>query len=278
MRSAALELARLDERRLETLDAGAGTGFTTEGIVERVDAGLRDDARPEPASAPPRRAQAGARGVREGAGRRRGAAVPDRPLRPLRLRRLDRVLARTRARDRRGLPRAAARRGRARGRPGAARRPPRCAGWPSCGCCSRPSRSTATGSSARASRTSRSSPSRPDWYRDRRSRYAVAVERPQARRRAVAARLRAHRGPERADDLRRRLCSPGASCAGSLAGAVFVPVGVALACARGWRRAGDTGAVAVAARRRRVAARRAVALLAPAHGHRDDGQRRRPLR
>src|SRR3954471_19599609 len=37
MRSAALGAARLDERRLLTLDAGAGTGFTTEGIVERVD-------------------------------------------------------------------------------------------------------------------------------------------------------------------------------------------------------------------------------------------------
>ena len=38
MRSAALDAARLDERGLRTLDAGAGTGFTTEGIVERVDA------------------------------------------------------------------------------------------------------------------------------------------------------------------------------------------------------------------------------------------------
>jgi MPBQ/MSBQ methyltransferase len=38
MRAAALELARLDDRGLVTLDAGAGTGFTTEGIVERVDA------------------------------------------------------------------------------------------------------------------------------------------------------------------------------------------------------------------------------------------------
>ena len=38
MRAEALRGARLDERRLETLDAGAGTGFTTEGIVERIDA------------------------------------------------------------------------------------------------------------------------------------------------------------------------------------------------------------------------------------------------
>jgi len=38
MRAAALEPARLDERKLRILDAGAGTGFTTEGIVEHVDA------------------------------------------------------------------------------------------------------------------------------------------------------------------------------------------------------------------------------------------------
>ena len=37
MRSHALAAARLDRADLETLDAGAGTGFTTEGIVERVD-------------------------------------------------------------------------------------------------------------------------------------------------------------------------------------------------------------------------------------------------
>ncbi len=38
MRTEALLGAQLHERRLRTLDAGAGTGFTTEGIVERVDA------------------------------------------------------------------------------------------------------------------------------------------------------------------------------------------------------------------------------------------------
>jgi len=37
MRARALEAARLDAPGLEVLDAGAGTGFTTEGIVERVD-------------------------------------------------------------------------------------------------------------------------------------------------------------------------------------------------------------------------------------------------
>jgi MPBQ/MSBQ methyltransferase len=38
MRAAALAEAALDDRSLRTLDAGAGTGFTTEGIVQHVDA------------------------------------------------------------------------------------------------------------------------------------------------------------------------------------------------------------------------------------------------
>src|SRR5215203_634676 len=38
LRSAALRLARLDDRRLRTLDVGAGTGFSTVGIVERIEA------------------------------------------------------------------------------------------------------------------------------------------------------------------------------------------------------------------------------------------------
>jgi len=38
MRAQALAAARLDRPDLDTLDAGAGTGFTTEGIVEHVDA------------------------------------------------------------------------------------------------------------------------------------------------------------------------------------------------------------------------------------------------
>src|SRR5215217_1566408 len=37
-RGAALELARLDDSRLRTLDVGAGTGFSTVGIVERIEA------------------------------------------------------------------------------------------------------------------------------------------------------------------------------------------------------------------------------------------------
>jgi len=38
LRDEALALARLDDRRLRTLDVGAGTGFSTEGIVEHVEA------------------------------------------------------------------------------------------------------------------------------------------------------------------------------------------------------------------------------------------------
>src|SRR5918994_2220874 len=37
-RGAALELARLDDSRLRTLDVGAGTGFSTVGIVEQIEA------------------------------------------------------------------------------------------------------------------------------------------------------------------------------------------------------------------------------------------------
>jgi len=39
MRAGALALARLDDRGLDTLDVGAGTGFTTEGVVAHVEAG-----------------------------------------------------------------------------------------------------------------------------------------------------------------------------------------------------------------------------------------------
>jgi MPBQ/MSBQ methyltransferase len=39
MRTTALEAAALERRSLRTLDVGAGTGFTTEGIIEHVDAG-----------------------------------------------------------------------------------------------------------------------------------------------------------------------------------------------------------------------------------------------
>jgi MPBQ/MSBQ methyltransferase len=39
MRGQALELAGLDRRDLDIVDVGAGTGFTTEGVVARVDPG-----------------------------------------------------------------------------------------------------------------------------------------------------------------------------------------------------------------------------------------------
>jgi MPBQ/MSBQ methyltransferase len=38
MRDEALQLARLDDRRLTVIDVGSGTGFTTQGIVRQVDA------------------------------------------------------------------------------------------------------------------------------------------------------------------------------------------------------------------------------------------------
>jgi MPBQ/MSBQ methyltransferase len=40
MRDASLEIARLDDRGLRTLDVGAGTGFSSEGIVEHVEPAL----------------------------------------------------------------------------------------------------------------------------------------------------------------------------------------------------------------------------------------------
>ena len=76
----------------------------------------RDDARPEPSPARPRQAQAALAGVTKIIGD--AEALPFAPTaRPLRLDRQHRVLARSAARDRRGLPGPAARRG------GAARRP-----------------------------------------------------------------------------------------------------------------------------------------------------------
>ena len=107
MREQALAAARLDGRDLETLDAGAGTGFTTEGIVEHVDPArvtMLDQSPHQLARAGRRPALAG---VPAAARRRRGAAVRRRRVRPLRVGRQHRVLARPAARHRRGLPRAA---------------------------------------------------------------------------------------------------------------------------------------------------------------------------
>jgi MPBQ/MSBQ methyltransferase len=73
-------------------------------------------------------------------------------------------------------------------------------------------------------------PVAPGWYRDRRSRYAVAVS---GRKPVAGASPLAPSGaPEdlRAPmGLRRRLVFAGRFVVGSLAGAVFVPVGIALA-------------------------------------------------
>ena len=123
MRDAALALARLDDPGLEVVDVGAGTGFATEAIVRTRRARARDDARPEPAPARPRAAQARADRGGEGHRRRRGAPLRDRFVRPLRLDGQHRVLARSPARHRRGLPRPAAWRHRPARGPAAAHAP-----------------------------------------------------------------------------------------------------------------------------------------------------------
>ena len=231
MRTAALRGARLDERRLETLDAGAGTGFTTEGIVERVDADRVTMLDQSPHQLSPGRAQAGAGGRAQAARRRRGAAARDRSLRPLRLGRLDRVLARARARDRRGLPRPQAGRRGARGRARAARRPLLRALaelWMLF-----PTEAQYREWFERAGfEDVELSAVAPDWYRDPRSRYAVAVSgrKPAAGPSPLAPSgavedLRAPLG------LRERLVFAGRFVLGSLAGAVFVPVGSPRRCA-----------------------------------------------
>jgi len=82
----------------------------------------------------------------------------------------------------------------------------------------------------------------PDWYRDHRSRYAVAVSGRKPRAGAPAA---AQAGPREAlgepMTLRRRLVFAARFVAGSLAGAAFVPVGAALALRARLRRGSGGG-------------------------------------
>ena len=74
MRAEALTLARLDDRDLQTVDVGAGTGFATEGIVAHVDARNVTLLDQSPHQLVARAAQAGAARVPHRPGRRRGAA------------------------------------------------------------------------------------------------------------------------------------------------------------------------------------------------------------
>ncbi len=249
-------------RGCEVLDAGAGTGFTTEGIVERVDAGARDDARPEPAPARARRAQAGAGALREAARRRRGAAV--------RRRRFDRYVSagcieywpdpqRGIAEAYRVLRPAASALVIGPVPPGEPRSSRRLAER---GCSSRPRRSTASGSSAPASRTSRSTRSRPTGTATAApTRVAVSGGKrgPRPRRRS--------RGLDPAEDraapmtLAGRVRFAGRFVLGSAAGLAFVPVGAALALRARLARRGDgrrgRRRRTRAARRRRCGASRA---------------------
>ena len=144
--------------------------------MARVDAAERDDARPEPApvgalARPSPRSRTCPRVL----GDAENLPVRRRQLRPLRLRGLDRVLAGPAAR---ASPRPTAWCAPAAPRWSSARsaRPTASpARWPRPGCCSRPSRSTRAGWRPRASRTCASRELAPDWYRDQRAPYALAV-------------------------------------------------------------------------------------------------------
>ena len=270
-----------------TLDVGAGTGFTTEGIVARVDADrvtMLDQSPHQLARA--ERKPALAR-VREGARRRRGA-----PLR--RPTHFDRYVSagsieywpEPQRGDRRGLPRAAARRTRRAGRPGAARRTaparalaetvdavPDRGGVPRLVRARRlrgrraRARSRPTGTATRAAATP--SRSRGASRRPGRRRCRSAPAREDGARPRRARRRAALRGALRARLARGRALRPGRRRAGA----------AARGCARGRRREQPGGRRARRARRDRPGARRgAVALHAPAHDHRHDGQHRRAVR
>ena len=110
---------------MAVLDAGAGTGFTTEGIVARVDAAQVTMLDQSPHQLARSRAKPALADCPRVLGDAESPPVRRRQLRPLRLRRLDRVLAGPAARDRRGLPRDARRRHGAGDRPGAPGQPRR---------------------------------------------------------------------------------------------------------------------------------------------------------
>ena len=97
MRARALEAARLDAPGLTVLDAGAGTGFTTEGIVERVDPARVTMLDQSPHQLARARRKPALAACREAAGRRRAAAVRGRRVRPLRLGRERSSTGRTRS-------------------------------------------------------------------------------------------------------------------------------------------------------------------------------------
>ena len=217
----------------KSLDAGAGTGFTTEGIVERVDPArvtMLDQsphqlarARRKPAlarlprscSATPRRCRS--RTTRSTATCRPGSIEywPD-PQRGIA--EAYRVLRAGGTATLIGPVEPANR--------------ARCGGSPSRGCCSRPRPTTAPGSSAPASTDVEVARAGARLVPRPLASYAVAVTRRQAGRGPVAGSRSARAPRTRAaplDARRPRCASPPASSLGSAAGLAFVPIGAALA-------------------------------------------------
>ena len=235
MRDEALALARLDDPGLEVVDVGAGTGFATEAIVrtvapERVT--MLDQSPHQLARARRKRALAGVAKV-----------IGDAEALPFATDSRDRyvstgqhrVLARSAARHRRGLPRPAPRRRRAAGRPAAAHAP---AGARAVG------RVDALPRRGRVRRVVRARGLRVDRARARRPRLVGPALGP----------LRAWRSPPSSrGPASRRALAPAAAAAeerravtlpvrlarfaaGSLAGAAFIPVALWFTLVRKLRR------------------------------------------
>ena len=161
---------------MAVLDAGAGTGFTTEGIVARVEASRVTMLDQSPHQLARSRAKPALADCPRVLGDAENLPFDDDTLRPLRLRGLDRVLAGPAARDRRGLPRDPRRRHRADHRPGAPGQPRRARSlaetwmlFPAA------AEYTRAGWRPRASPTCARVELAPDWYRDQRAPYALAV-------------------------------------------------------------------------------------------------------
>ena len=127
MRDEALALAALDRPDLDVADVGAGTGFTTAGIVARVAPEHVTMIDQSPHQLARAKAKPALAAVRKEIGDAEAIPLPTDAVDRYVSGREHRVLARPAARDRRGLPRRAARRRRADRRPAAAHAPDRAA-------------------------------------------------------------------------------------------------------------------------------------------------------